>query len=91
MFNKTGFDTTQIKYTGFITELSIESHSFYKLQDRVILGTDYPFPLGEVYGFAGAYPGKVVDETKGFDVELKNKILFKNALNFLNLDESKYI
>ena len=69
----------------------MQASLFYKSQDRVILGTDYPFPLGEVYGFAGAYPGKVVDNNKNFDEELKNKIMFKNALNFLNLDESKYI
>ena len=61
------------------------------MKDRVILGTDYPFPLGEVYGFAGAYPGKVVETQTGFDEELKDKILYKNALNFLHLDESKFI
>ena len=55
------------------------------------MGTDYPFPLGEVYGFAGAYPGKVVESMKSFDSEMKDKILFKNAIDFLNLDESKYI
>ena len=31
-------------------------------QDRVILGTDYPFPLGEVL-IADAYPGKVIKES----------------------------
>ena len=55
------------------------------------MGTDYPFPLGEVYGFAGAYPGKVVESIKSVDSEMKNKILFKNAVDFLHLDESKYI
>ena len=64
---------------------------FFDFQDRIILGTDYPFPLGEVYGFAGAYPGKVVESIKSVDSEIKNKILFKNAVDFLNLDESKYI
>ena len=54
------------------------------------MGTDYPFPLGEVHGFAGAYPGKVVDTQKDFDKKLKDKIMYKNALNFLNLDESKF-
>ena len=56
----------------------------------MILGTDYPFPLGEVYGFGGAYPGKVVDESGHCDRNRKDKIFFKNAVNFLNLDESKY-
>ena len=44
----------------------------------------YPFPLGEVTGFAGAYPGKIIDEMDWSD-DLKKKLLSKNAENFLGL------
>ena len=73
-----------------INSQKLESTFHLIFKDRVILGTDYPFPLGEVHGFAGAYPGKVVDTQKDFDKKLKDKIMYKNALNFLNLDESKF-
>ena len=59
-------------------------------QDRVILGTDYPFPLGEVHGFAGAYPGKVIQEMK-YDEKLKKKLLFDNAMEFLGLDSAQFV
>ena len=35
-------------------------------EDRVMLGTDYPFPLGEVK-IVDTYPGKVVVESKHSD------------------------
>ena len=53
------------------------------------MGTDYPFPLGEVYGFAGAYPGKIIEEMN-YEKELKEKLLYKNALEFLGLDETRF-
>ena len=57
-------------------------------EDRVMLGTDYPFPLGEVL-IADTYPGKVVTEAD-FDKKLKSKIFWENAMDFLNLDGSKF-
>jgi len=51
--------------------------------DRVILGTDYPFPLGELQ------PGKLIRES-AFGEDLKTKLRFTNALEFLGLDEAKY-
>ncbi len=65
-------------------------------EDRVLLGTDYPFPLGEVSGFAGAYPGRAVDraypEEGGEDGDhgRRRKILFDNAAEFLRLDERQF-
>lgn len=38
---------------------------FLYYQDRVILGTDYPFPLGELE------PGKLIDSMDDFDNKLK--------------------
>ena len=55
-----------------------------------MLGTDYPFPLGEVTGFAGAYPGKTIFETFPDDEKVKSKLLFDNAMQFLNLDPNNY-
>ncbi|KAL4222588.1 hypothetical protein ACF0H5_018629 [Mactra antiquata] len=52
-------------------------------EDRVINGSDYPFPLGE------HHPGKLIEDSD-FTVELKEKLLSGNACEFLGLDKSKY-
>jgi len=54
-------------------------------ENRVILGSDYPFPLGE------HTPGKMVAETELISDEVKEKILFQNALDFLNFKRDKFI
>jgi aminocarboxymuconate-semialdehyde decarboxylase len=59
-------------------------------EDKVMLGTDYPFPLGEVSGFAGAYPGKTICEVFQNDEGMMKKLLFDNALSFLNLDSNNF-
>ena len=59
-------------------------------EDRIMLGTDYPFPLGEVTGFAGAFPGRTICETYPDDEGLKSKLFFDNAMQFLNLDPSSF-
>ncbi len=56
----------------------------------MILGTDYPFPLGEVYGFAGAFPGKTIEAVTDFDDRIREKLLYKNALDFLGLEEESF-
>jgi len=53
--------------------------------NRVILGSDYPFPLGE------HPPGVLVEETGELDEETKNKILWENALDFLNIKKDKFL
>jgi aminocarboxymuconate-semialdehyde decarboxylase len=55
------------------------------------LGTDYPFPLGEVTGYADAYPGKAILESKEFDDKLKEKLLFDNGMKFLGLNPQDYV
>lgn len=40
-------------------------YNFFYYQDKVILGTDYPFPLGELE------PGKLIDSMDDFDHKLK--------------------
>ena len=45
-------------------------------EDKVCLGTDYPFPLGELE------PGKLIEQSS-FSAETKNKLLWANAWNWL--------
>lgn len=52
--------------------------------DRCMLGTDYPFPLGELQ------PGKLIEECKVLTDEDKAKLLGKNVMMFFGLDESKF-
>lgn len=52
-------------------------------EHRIILGSDYPFPLGE------HHPGKLIEATDLPD-SLKKQLLFDNALEFLNLDASQF-
>lgn len=48
-------------------------------EDKVILGSDYPFPLGE------QHPGTLVAETEGISQATKQKIYHENARAFLGL------
>jgi len=41
-----------------------------------MLGTDYPFPLGE------DEPGKLIEHMKDLSIETKAKLLGENALSF---------
>jgi aminocarboxymuconate-semialdehyde decarboxylase len=47
-------------------------------EDKICLGTDYPFPLGELE------PGKLI-ESMNFNSITKEKLLSKNALEWLGL------
>lgn len=51
--------------------------------DNIALGTDYPFPLGELE------PGKLI-ETSAFDAETKAKMLHGAALSWLNLNAEAF-
>lgn len=53
--------------------------------NRIILGSDYPFPLGEV-----DCPGKLVEQldekgVKAVSTGIKDRILWRNAVEFLKL------
>lgn len=52
--------------------------------DKVALGTDYPFPLGELI------PGKLI-ESMGFDDNVKEKLLNGTALQWLNLKKEMFL
>ena len=51
--------------------------------EKVALGTDYPFPLGELE------PGKLI-ESMPFDEETKAQLLHGSALKWLNLDKKSF-
>jgi len=53
--------------------------------DKVALGTDYPFPLGE------AVPGKLIESEDEFDAQTKAMLLGENALKFLGLNKESFI
>ena len=53
-------------------------------EDKVMLGTDYPFPLGE------NVPGKLILESD-FNNEQKEKLLSGNALAWLGLTKEKFL
>jgi aminocarboxymuconate-semialdehyde decarboxylase len=50
----------------------------------VALGTDYPFPLGELE------PGQLIDSIKEFDDETRQNLLWRTALDWLGLNHSFY-
>lgn len=52
-------------------------------EDRVVLGSDYPFPLGE------HHPGGLIQDSDLPD-PTKKKLLYHNALEFLSLEPSKF-
>ncbi len=51
-------------------------------EDHICLGSDYPFPLGE------HHPGKMI-ETMKFEKGLQEKLLFKNAEDWLGIKSKK--
>jgi len=48
-------------------------------EDRVMLGSDYPFPLGE------EFVGELIRTAEGFSNSARNKLLGGNAQQFLNI------
>ncbi len=54
-------------------------------EDKVALGTDYPFPLGELA------PGKLIENMDGFSLKTKAQLLSGSALSWLNLKKEQFI
>lgn len=52
-------------------------------KEKIALGTDYPFPLGELE------PGKLI-KTAGLDANTQEWLLGKSALNWLNLPVERF-
>ncbi|KAF3842900.1 hypothetical protein F7725_001749 [Dissostichus mawsoni] len=85
-------DISPRKYLGsFYTDSLVHDPIALKLltdvigKDKVMLGTDYPFPLGELQ------PGTLIESMDEFDDKLKDKLLAGNALEFLGLKREKFV
>ncbi|KAI8615538.1 hypothetical protein BC830DRAFT_1161320 [Chytriomyces sp. MP71] len=52
--------------------------------NRIMCGSDYPFPLGE------HQPGKLIDDCAALSEEDKAKLLGLNAVEFFKIDEAVY-
>ena len=52
--------------------------------ERIALGTDYPFPLGELE------PGKLI-ESMPYSNEMKERMLCGSALEFLGLQKEQFL
>jgi len=50
-------------------------------EDKVVMGSDYPFPLGE------HYPGKLIESMSEFNPQVKEKLLWKNAADFIGMEK----
>ena len=50
--------------------------------ERIVLGSDYPFPLGE------HEPGKLIESLSSLSAESREKLLWKNAAEFLGIKQS---
>ena len=51
--------------------------------DQIMLGSDYPFPLGE------EAPGKLI-ESSSYDEPIKSMMLGGTALNWLNVESNSF-
>jgi aminocarboxymuconate-semialdehyde decarboxylase len=74
----------------WVDSLTHDSDMLYHLvkkcgKDKIILGSDYPFPLGE------QEPGKLIDEMTEIDDQTKALLLGKNCLEFMGLSEEKFL
>lgn len=52
--------------------------------DKIALGSDYPFPLGE------HHPGKLIESMDDLSIETKRQLLADSALEFLGIDGARY-
>ena len=52
--------------------------------EKIVLGSDYPFPLGE------HFPGKLIESMNVLSAESKERLLWKNAAEFLGAENFKF-
>jgi aminocarboxymuconate-semialdehyde decarboxylase len=53
--------------------------------ERIALGSDYPFPLGE------SVPGTLIESIDEFDAVTKERLLGGTALEFLAVEAERFI
>ena len=54
-------------------------------EEKVALGTDYPFPLGE------ENVGELIDSNQNISNDIKSRLLGQNALDWLGMNQSDFI
>jgi aminocarboxymuconate-semialdehyde decarboxylase len=53
--------------------------------ERIALGSDYPFPLGE------HHPGKLIESMDDLSMETKERLLSGTALEFLGITKEAFL
>lgn len=53
--------------------------------DKIVLGSDYPFPLGE------HHPGLLIEKTQEYTEELKRKLLGENIMTLLGVKQEDFV
>ncbi|ETO10223.1 aminocarboxymuconate-semialdehyde decarboxylase [Reticulomyxa filosa] len=94
--NLQGPDESPLKWLGhfWVDSLVHSPEAFTFLvkiigQNRIVLGTDYPFPLGECYPLKSC--GELVEGYGPFSHKDKKQVLWYNALEFIGKDESVFL
>ena len=77
-------------YKIYVDTLTHDNHALKFVSDvvsddRVIFGTDYPFPLGEV-----DRQGEVVETNEELSERQKEKFAWENCCDFLNIDYDRF-
>jgi aminocarboxymuconate-semialdehyde decarboxylase len=52
--------------------------------ERIALGSDYPFPLGE------QHPGRLIESLDSVTPDDRHRMLWGTAVEFLGIDEAAY-
>jgi aminocarboxymuconate-semialdehyde decarboxylase len=53
--------------------------------ERIALGSDYPFPLGE------AVPGQLIESMSDLRAATRERLLWGTALEFLGLEKERFL
>ena len=53
--------------------------------EKIALGTDYPFPLGELE------PGSLINKMNDLSVDNRDMLFSRNALNWLGIDKNSLL
>jgi len=94
--NLHGEEESPLKWLGhfWVDSLVHNDESFSYLiktvgQNRIVLGTDFPFPLGECYPLKDC--GQLVEQYEPFSAKDKKQVLWYNGLEFIGKEESAFL
>jgi aminocarboxymuconate-semialdehyde decarboxylase len=83
----TGEDGRERPARFYVDSLTHEPHALRELirlmgAERIMLGSDYPFPLGE------ARPGQMIEGMNDLSEPVRSQLLCRTAIEFLGLPEA---